>query len=127
VEQIVYKNIKFECWDLGGQESLRNSWKTYFLGAHAVVLVVDSTDRERVGMVRAELQGLVALEALASAVVLVFANKQDLHDAMSAAEITEALALSAVRSHEWHIQACCALTGEGLTEGLEWIARRLCA
>mmetsp|Transcript_17013 Transcript_17013/g.41041 ORF Transcript_17013/g.41041 Transcript_17013/m.41041 type:complete len:180 (-) Transcript_17013:76-615(-) len=125
VEQIVYKNIKFECWDLGGQESLRNSWKTYYIGAHAIILVVDSTDRERMGSVKGELQRLIAQEELANAVVLVLANKQDLHDAMSAAEISESLALHAVQSHEWHIQACCALTGEGLTEGLEWIARRL--
>ncbi|KAJ1477059.1 ADP-ribosylation factor family-domain-containing protein [Baffinella frigidus] len=90
-----------------------------------IILVVDSTDRERMGSVKGELQRLIAQEELANAVVLVLANKQDLHDAMSAAEISESLALHAVQSHEWHIQACCALTGEGLTEGLEWIARRL--
>jgi hypothetical protein len=27
-----------------------------------------------------------------------------------------------IKGHEWHIQASCALTGEGLWEGLSWVA-----
>jgi ADP-ribosylation factor-like protein 5B len=49
VEEVNYKNIKLVCWDLGGQESLRASWATYYVGTHAVMMVVDSTDRERIG------------------------------------------------------------------------------
>mmetsp|Transcript_26548 Transcript_26548/g.41559 ORF Transcript_26548/g.41559 Transcript_26548/m.41559 type:complete len:165 (+) Transcript_26548:218-712(+) len=62
VEQIVHKNITFECWDLGGQESLRASWTSYYLNTHAVVLVVDSTDRERIGIVREEFQKILGTD-----------------------------------------------------------------
>ncbi|KAI4120758.1 MAG: hypothetical protein LQ338_006789 [Usnochroma carphineum] len=31
-------------WDIGGQLSLRNLWKSYYASAHAVIFVVDSTD-----------------------------------------------------------------------------------
>lgn len=62
---------------------------------------------------------------LEHAVVLVFANKQDLKDAMSPAEITEALSLHSIKNHDWHIQGCCALTGDGLYDGLGWIAHRV--
>ena len=48
-----------------------------------------------------------------SAIVLVYANKQDVKGAMSAAEVSEALNLTAIKKQGWHIQACCALTGEG--------------
>lgn len=31
-------------WDIGGQLSLRNLWRSYYASAHAVIFVVDSTD-----------------------------------------------------------------------------------
>jgi len=31
VEEVVYKNIRFQMWDLGGQESLRSSWAIYYM------------------------------------------------------------------------------------------------
>ena len=42
-----------QCWDLGGQQSLRMSWTSYFQDTDAVVLVVDSTDRMRTALVKA--------------------------------------------------------------------------
>jgi ADP-ribosylation factor-like protein 5B len=125
VEELVYKNIRFEVWDLGGQERLRPSWATYYRGTHAVVMVVDSTDRDRIAITKDELFKLLQHEELQHAVVLVFANKQDLKDAMTPAEISDALSLHTIKKHDWHIQACCALTGEGLWDGLGWIAQHV--
>ena len=56
--------------------------------------------------------------------ILVLANKQDLQDAMTVEELTTSLALHSIRNHDWHIQACCALTGAGLLEGINWIYQR---
>ena len=56
---------------------------------------------------------VVCFQDLKKAAVLVFANKQDLKGAMSAAEISQQLNLTSIKDHGWHIQACCALTGEG--------------
>ena len=30
VEEITWRNIKFIMWDIGGQDSLRQSWATYY-------------------------------------------------------------------------------------------------
>lgn len=30
VEEVVWKNLHFIMWDLGGQESLRSAWNTYY-------------------------------------------------------------------------------------------------
>lgn len=125
VEQVKYKNITLEIWDLGGQQNLRPFWATYYKNADAVIMVVDSTDRARVGVTKSELFNLLENEDLASTPILVFANKQDLKDAMNVEEITQSLSLHSIRSHDWHIQACCALTGKGLKEGLEWIYHRM--
>lgn len=30
VEEVVWKNIHFLMWDIGGQENLRTSWNSYY-------------------------------------------------------------------------------------------------
>ena len=64
-------------------------------------------------------------DELRDAVVLVFANKQDLPNAMAAPEVTEKLGLHSLRSRQWYIQAACATTGNGLYEGLDWLSNTL--
>jgi ADP-ribosylation factor-like protein 1 len=51
----------------------------------------------------------------------VFANKQDMEGAMSAAQVSETLGLSQLKRRTWTIFKCSAKTGEGLTEGLDWL------
>ncbi|KAJ3058881.1 ADP-ribosylation factor-like protein 5A [Quaeritorhiza haematococci] len=112
-------------WDIGGQESLRASWSTYYVNSKAVIMVVDSTDVARLHISKEELHRMMEHEHLQKASLLVFANKQDVKGALKAAEISEALALSSLRDRQWHIQACCALTGEGLFEGMDWIVSQI--
>ena len=58
-------------------------------------------------------------------VVLVLANKQDLSCVMSAAEMTDGLALHDLKQRNWLIQPTCAKTGEGLLEGLDWLSSQI--
>ncbi|KAL7753740.1 ADP-ribosylation factor-like protein 5B [Sorochytrium milnesiophthora] len=125
VEEVTYRNIKFLMWDLGGQESLRTTWSTYYTNTQAIIMVVDSSDRDRLYLVKEELHRMMLHEQLKKSAILIFANKQDVEGAHTAGQISEALNLSAIRDQTWHIQACCALTGDGLTEGLDWIVHQL--
>ncbi|CAG8456011.1 3869_t:CDS:2 [Paraglomus occultum] len=125
VEEITYKNIRFLMWDLGGQDALRSTWKTYYVKTKAVIMVIDSTDKNRLHISRNELHTMLEDENLKNAALLVFANKQDMTGALSAAQISEALNLTGLRDRQWHIQACCALTGDGLFEGLDWIVAQI--
>jgi ADP-ribosylation factor-like protein 5B len=124
VEQVKHKNVSFEVWDLGGQTTLRQTWSSYYVNTAAVILMVDSTDRGRIGAVRDELFRLLSDESLEPKGLLVLANKQDLPDAMTVLELTDALQLHTVKGKQWHIQPSCALTGEGLREGLDWVCAR---
>ena len=83
-----------------------------------LIFVVDSNDRERIDAARDELHRMLNEDELRESVLLVFANKQDLPNAMSAAEMTDKLGLHGLRHRQWYIQACCATTGDGLYEGL---------
>ena len=66
--------------------------------------MVDSNDRERVSEAREELQRMLNEDELRDALLLVFANKQDLPNAMNAAEITDKLGLQALKQRTWYIQ-----------------------
>ena len=61
VEEIVCKNVHFFMWDIGGQDSLRTSWSTYFADSDFVIFVVDSTDRERLHISKDEVSFLSLL------------------------------------------------------------------
>lgn len=78
VETVEYKNIQFTVWDVGGQDKIRPLWRHYFQNTQGIIFVVDSNDRERVTEAREELQRMLNEDELRDAMLLVFANKQDL-------------------------------------------------
>ena len=125
VEEISHGHIRLQVWDLGGQESLRQSWSAYFSAAEAIVFVVDSADTHNALLAKMELFNLLADPNLKGAPILVFSNKSDLPVALPAQEVSEMMRLSEIRNHDWHIQACSAILGEGLDEGIDWLCEKI--
>jgi ADP-ribosylation factor protein 1 len=78
VETVEYKNIQFTVWDVGGQDKIRPLWRHYFQNTQGIIFVVDSNDRDRIVEAREELQRMLNEDELREAMLLVFANKQDL-------------------------------------------------
>jgi ADP-ribosylation factor protein 6 len=100
VETVTYKNVKFNVWDVGGQDKIRPLWRHYYTGTPArhlvlpaasrllifnatagtqgLVFVVDSQDRERIDEAKQELHRILADREMKDCLLLVFANKQDL-------------------------------------------------
>merc|ERR1712203_45055 len=111
--------------DVGGQDKIRRLWRHYYPGTQGLIFVVDSNDRDRVEDAREELHKMLNEGEMRDAILLVFANKQDLPNAIPAAEITEKLGLHNMRKRQWFIQSTCATTGDGLYEGLDWMSRIL--
>jgi len=122
VENVVYKNLNFSVWDLGGQTNIRPYWRCYYANTNAIIYVVDSTDKERLGLARKELFSMLEEEELQNVHLLVFANKQDMNGAMSEIEITQTLGLHAIKNRQWAIFKSSAINGVGLAEGLEWLS-----
>jgi len=125
VETVEYKNISFTVWDVGGQDKIRPLWRHYFQNTQGLIFVVDSNDRERVNEAKDELNKMLGEDELRDAVLLVFANKQDLPNAMTCADLSDKLGLSSIRGRRWYIQSTCATHGEGLYEGLDWLSGEL--
>uniref|UniRef100_UPI00358F1F85 ADP-ribosylation factor 4-like isoform X2 n=1 Tax=Myxine glutinosa TaxID=7769 RepID=UPI00358F1F85 len=125
VENLEYKNISFTVWDVGGQDKIRPLWRHYFQSTQGVIFVVDSNDRERIEEAVEELHKMMSEDELHDAVILVFANKQDLPNALSQDEMAERLALRNFDNRTWYIQPACATRGEGLEAGLDWLSQEL--
>lgn len=125
VETVTYKNLKFQVWDLGGQTSIRPYWRCYYSNTDAVIYVVDSCDRDRIGTSKSELVAMLEEEELKKAILVVFANKQDMEQAMTPTEMANALGLPALKDRKWQIFKTSATKGTGLDEAMEWLVEAL--
>lgn len=83
--------------------------------------MVDSSDRDRIEDSKKELQQLLLEDELKGVTLLVFANKMDLPNAMTAADVSQGLGLTDIRNRQWAIFQSSAVQGVGITEGLDWL------
>ncbi|KAI9448523.1 GTP-binding protein [Lactarius indigo] len=106
IKTFVHGHYTLNIWDVGGQRTLRPYWRNYFEQTDALVWVQ-------------ELHSLLLEDRLAGASLLVFANKQDIQGSMTDKEIEQASL--GIKSHQWSIVSCSAVTGHNLLEGLNWV------
>ncbi|XP_048176084.1 ADP-ribosylation factor-like protein 3 isoform X2 [Corvus hawaiiensis] len=125
IKSVHSHGLKLNVWDIGGQRSIRPYWKKYLGSTDLLIYVIDSADQKRFEETGQELAELTEDESLTGVPLLVFANKQDLVTAAPAAEIAEGLSLHTYRDREWQIQACSALSGEGVQDGMNWISSQI--
>ena len=72
--------------------------------------MVDSADKDRIGISKQELVSMLEEEELKGAVLMILANKQDLPGCLSLAEVHKALGLEALRNRT--VRISFALTPE---------------
>ena len=92
--------------------NIKFSWRS--LSFLAKIYVVDSADIKRLEETGQELSELLLEEKLRGVPLLVYANKQDLGQAVTAAEIAEGLGLHNIKDRDWQIQSCIATEGKGV-------------
>ena len=124
VETIKFNKLTLNLWDIGGQKKIRDLWAHYYPGTNGIIFLVDSSDRARIGLVKEELNKMLAEEDLMGVPILILANKQDL-GVMSVEEVIEKLELSNVRGRQWFCQACSCKSGSGLYEGMNWFTKTI--
>ena len=107
-----------------------------FIGTQGLIFVIDSNDRQRIEEARLELHRIILDREMKDALLLVFANKQDIPggileptnsggtlanavaQAMTPQEVQEKLRLTQLKDKLWYVVPSCATTGEGLFDGL---------
>ncbi|KAJ3376127.1 ADP-ribosylation factor protein 3 [Allomyces arbusculus] len=123
VKAVQANGVKLHVWDIGGQAAIRPYWRNYFENTDVLIFVVDATDKDRLDEAGVEFNQLLAEPKLAKVPVLVFANKQDVPEALPADAVATALGLNTLRDRAWQIQACSAVAGTGVQEGMEWACK----
>jgi small GTP-binding protein len=125
VESIEYKGFNMNIWDVGGQDFIRRLWRHYYHNSQGLVFVVDSNDIVRIEEAGEELHKLLNEDELRDAILLVYANKQDLPNAIKPQELANKLRLNTITNRSWYVQGTCASTGDGLYEGLDWLGNEI--
>lgn len=127
VEKFSTKSLKFTAFDMSGQGRYRNLWEHYYKECNGIIFVLDSSDKLRIVVAKEELDMLLEHPELKTKriPILFFANKMDLKDSLSAVKCTTALGLDAVNDKPWHICSSNALTGEGVSQGTDWLADQI--
>lgn len=121
-EYIHYKGESFSVWDLKGNYESRKLWNSYIRGVDVAIFVIDSRDIHRMDEVKRYLFKFINEDEMIGIPLLIYANKQDYLDSLTSEELVEELELYNIPSTtSWFIQPSCALTGEGLEEGMNWI------
>ncbi|CAG9316019.1 unnamed protein product [Blepharisma stoltei] len=64
VEEVKYRSIHFQIWDIGGQLKLRDLWHYYYKDTEAIIFVIDSIDRERIEEANEALHKMLANELI---------------------------------------------------------------
>lgn len=124
IKTLEHRSYKLNVWDVGGQRTIRAYWRNYFEQTDGLIWVVDSSDLARLETCRDELFSLLDQEKLAGASLLIFANKQDMANSLSAEDIAQVLKLNTSNkfsNRHWSIIPCSAVTGDGLVKGMDWM------
>ncbi|XP_009435929.1 ADP-ribosylation factor-related protein 1 isoform X2 [Pan troglodytes] len=132
-------------WDLGGQEELQSLWDKYYAECHGVIYVIDSTDEERLAESKqafgGDQRGAVRCPRLGAGqqagcgghlspegqpcLRSVWPSCGDTQKCLSIPDIKTAFSdcTSKIGRRDCLTQACSALTGKGVREGIEWMVK----
>ncbi|CAD0196501.1 unnamed protein product [Chrysodeixis includens] len=123
IGKIDVDGVSLNFWDLGGQQELQSLWDKYYAECHAVIYIVDSSDRERVSESKETFDRMIASEHLSGVPLLVLANKQDIPDCMGVHTVKPIFNQNAhlIGARDIMLMAISALNGDGVDEGIRWL------
>lgn len=82
-------SLSFTVFDMSGAGRYRNLWEQYYKDAHAIIYVVDCSDKLRMCVAKDELDLLLKHKDLNKVPLLFFANKMDLPQSLTPVECAQ--------------------------------------
>lgn len=127
VGKIETNGVILNFWDLGGQKELQLLWDKYFLEAHGIIWVVDSSDRERLNESIEAFNSIMKNQLLDNLPLLFIINKKDISTAMKPDEVIHAFrsSLDLIGDRRFLSIPTSALKGDGINESICWIAEQV--
>lgn len=125
IGKIDISSVRLNFWDLGGQEELQSLWDKYYAESHAIIYIVDSSDRERLEESKEAFDRMISNEALLTVPLLLLANKQDLQGCLPLEEVKKIFStnLALIGQRDCKADAVSALKGDGVHEGIDWLVQ----
>lgn len=123
---VKFKGIKFNVWDVSGKASVRSLWASYYKqgGIDAIIWVVDASDKERVEESKKVLQQQLRDPELSGKMLFVISNKSDAKDALTSDDVEKTLKLNQYDGKRaYKCVSCSAKTGEGVKEAMNLLAK----
>jgi hypothetical protein len=148
VESVVLGRLRIESFPLGGQQN-RHFYRPLWPNTDALIIVVDSNDRERFEDTKDQLEKMFREAPELSAVpMLIYANKQDLPMSLIPERVLESIMIDPMRNSNLRTRFCplfrhlgielmylriwnvdcegsCALNRQGIHSGLQWLQHAL--
>ncbi|KAL0075768.1 ADP-ribosylation factor family-domain-containing protein [Phycomyces blakesleeanus] len=127
IGRVDIKSARINFWDLGGQRDLHSIWERYYTECHAIVFVVDSTDKKRLEECKDTFEKMITNDRVEGVPILMLANKQDLSGALRVEEIKEVFNKIAVKlgARDSRVLPISALEGNGVKDAIDWLVVRL--
>ncbi|KRT78440.1 ADP ribosylation factor, partial [Oryctes borbonicus] len=110
---------------------IRGIWCRYFVDAHGIIFVVDSSDFSRLNEVQEVLNNLLSHEKISGKPLLLLANKQDNENALDELDIIESLGLECLVNKQkcpTLVESCSATAASstlkldpGIKKGYNWL------
>lgn len=112
-------------YDIGGQDSLRQIWSTFYVNTNGIIFVIDSSDRDNIQKVRKEIENIIHNESLRYGAFLFIANKQDIENCMTTKELINELQLDQIIGVSWSLFGTSIKNGEGIDKAINWLIKSL--
>lgn len=127
VGKIETNGVILSFWDLGGQKELQLLWDKYFMEAHGIIWVVDSSDRARLDESVESFNNIIKNPLLNNLPLLFIINKQDNLNAMKPDEVLQAFhkSLELIGGRRFLTIPASALKGSGINESIRWIGEQV--
>ena len=126
-EKFTYKSLTVVNFDLGDISCFGNPWEDFYRGCHALIYVVDGTDRYSMEPAKIEQHKMLCnpLVEKDNVPVLILVNKSDQQGSLPHLQVSEMLDVRRIKDKSWNIFSTDGLTGEGLWDALDWLAHQL--
>jgi ADP-ribosylation factor-like protein 6 len=104
IGKFTHKKASYTVFDMAGHGNYRDLWQHYYSDVHAILVVIDSTDTERLAIVKDELANILNDPMLNKRVVPIgfVLNKMDL-GGISVSECTLGLGLDQIHDKKWSL------------------------
>ena len=104
LEEFTRGKTNFAVFDMSGHGQVRDLWKHYFNDVHGIVVVIDTSDKDRISILKDELDEMLKSPILIrrKTPICFYANKMDLQG-LSPTQCSQALGLELIKDRNWSI------------------------